>query len=122
MLRASEDAEDRGRKDANRVRQQARRNQGTQRAQLAARGVAVDSGTALGLQEDTEYIGELDAATVLENSRREAEDLRFGAYGAGQQAKQYRTQKKLAPVGTILTGSANAAGSYYSIEAARRGD
>lgn len=113
---AADDAMERGEIEANRTRRQARRVQGSQRAALAANGAVVDQGTALSLQEDTGLIGELDAQTILENSRREASGYRWNALGSRLQAGQYRQQGRLQPTATILGGGANAAGTYYSLQ------
>lgn len=112
---ASEDAIERGELEANRTRREARRVQGSQRAALAANGVVIDEGTALSLQEDTGFIGELDAQTILENSRREARGYQWDALGSRLQGQQYRNQSRIQPAATILGGSANAAGTYMSL-------
>jgi hypothetical protein len=47
----------------------------TQRARLAANGVVIDQGSALGVLQDTDLLGNIDALTIRENAAREAEGL-----------------------------------------------
>jgi len=66
------DAEQRGEEEANRYRQGVRALFGEQRTGLAASGVDVGSGSALDVQADATFLGELDALTIRTNAAREA--------------------------------------------------
>lgn len=110
-----EDAIKRGDKDAARVKQASKAMAGSQRASLAAQGVAVDTGSAAEVQEETQVLGALDALTVKNNAWREA-------WGLKVQADNYRSQARMAEMGsnravqnTLLTGGINAAASMASI-------
>lgn len=120
---------------------------GSQRVSYAAQGVEVDEGSALEVQEDTVYWGEVDALQIRVNAAREAwgyqveaEDFRMRAHAMRENAKlqiqslketakaealssrlggQYASQAgTYGAVGTILGG----AGEIYSkIQASRKG-
>ena len=91
---------------------------GTQRASMAARGVALDEGSPLSILQDTEYMGELDAATIRSNAEREA-------WGHRTQATNYRNDSLLlsarasasdpnmAAVSSLLSGGGQVAASWY---------
>lgn len=79
------DAIRRGKREEKEFRRRTAQTIGQQRAGLAAQGIDVNSGTALGLQEDTAEFGELDALTIRNNAWREA-------YGYRTQAADYRTR------------------------------
>jgi len=51
----------------------------SQRARLAANGVALDEGSALRIQSDTDYISDLDADTIKTNALKSAFGYRIGA-------------------------------------------
>lgn len=95
------------------LRTKTRRLIGAQRAAYAGQGVDVESGSALEVQADTAYQGELDAITIRNNAFREAFGLEIDAaqtMQAGQWA--YRAGINNA-AGTILGGASSAAGTYY---------
>lgn len=105
------DAERRGQIAANRQRSQTRQTVGAQRAALAAQGLSLDSGTAVDLQADTSYFGELDALTIRNNAAREAwgytsqaTDLRAQGRQVRSQAEQDAANLKRRSYGTLLTG------------------
>ena len=68
----AEDAIARGQLEEDRARRRAASFKGTQRSQLAASGVELDSGSASDLQADTAMLSELDALTIRNNAEREA--------------------------------------------------
>lgn len=59
---------------------------GSQKANYAASGVDISSGTAQEIFEETQAIGNADAMTIRSNAQKKAESLRMGAsaYEAGQ--------------------------------------
>jgi hypothetical protein len=69
---AAADAIDRGHAEEAVVRRQVAAFMGTQRTQIAASGVEMDSGSPSDLLADTAMLGELDALTVRNNAQREA--------------------------------------------------
>jgi hypothetical protein len=91
---------------------------GAQRARLAASGVAIDEGSALNTLLDTDFMGEQDAMTIRDNSKKEA-------WGARVQAGNYASDSSMllnradaenpngAMFGTLLTGAGNVADSWY---------
>lgn len=66
------DAEQRGEEEASRYRAGVRGIVGEQRTGFAASGVEAGSGSALDVQADAAFLGELDALTVKTNAAREA--------------------------------------------------
>lgn len=93
-------------------RQRTKSTIGAQRAQMAANGVALDSGSPLRLQTDTAALGELDALTVRNNALRQAINYRqqgadFGA-NAGfldDRAEHSRTAGNIGAIGSIVGGA-----------------
>lgn len=105
--RAAQDAEQRGRVEADRRRDLAQRQLGQQRAAAAASGIDLASGTALDIQEGTAEIGEIDALTIENNAAREAYGIRVGASNARAGASLSETQGSNAATSTILGGAAS---------------
>lgn len=66
------DAIERGRQDENQFRQGVQGLIGSQRAGFAGGGVEVFSGSALDVQRDAAFLGELDMRTIRQNAMREA--------------------------------------------------
>jgi hypothetical protein len=81
----AQDALARGRINEKRSRQQTEQTIGTQRVALASQGVDVNRGSALDVQADAAYLGELDAITIRNNAQKEA-------WGYKTQAANYRYQ------------------------------
>lgn len=82
----AEDALQRGVDTESRTRQQIRGVLGAQRATLAGNGVDVGFGSAVDVQADAAYLGELDALTVRNNAAREAWGFRQAAADTRMQA------------------------------------
>lgn len=64
---------------------------GAQRAALGASGIAIDSGSAQAVQDETELSGKLDALTIKNNAWKEAWGLRTEARNARFEGKMART-------------------------------
>lgn len=91
---------------------------GSQRASLAARGVALDEGSPLAILQDTDYFGDLDALTIRDNANKEA-------WGARVQGTNYRDNAAMltaradaespfgSAFGTLLTGAGTVSDSWY---------
>lgn len=91
---------------------------GTQRAQLAARGVALDEGSALNILNDTDYIGNLDAATVRDNAAREAWGYRNQGAGYASDATMLSSRASaenplLSGASSLLTSAGSVADNWY---------
>lgn len=83
---------------------------GSQRARLAASGVALDYGSALNILEDTDYMGEQDALTVRNNAAKEAWAYRNQAAGALSDSSMLQSRANaespgLAGFSSLLTGA-----------------
>lgn len=91
----------------------------SQRAGFAARGVALDEGSALNILQDTEYMGELDALTIRDNTAKEAWALRNQAAGYSSDASMLQSRANTispssAAFDTLLTGAGQVASSWYN--------
>jgi hypothetical protein len=114
----AQDALTRGAKAEQSQRLKAAQLKSSQRASLAARGVALDEGSPLSILQDTDYMGEMDALTIRDNAAKEA-------WGARVQAGNYRSDSTMlsnraaaespssAAFGTFLTGAGAVASSWY---------
>lgn len=92
------------------VQEQAQRQQmqgliGQQRAAYAASGVALDSGSALGVIEGTARQGELDALTIRADARQQAQNFRSQATMGRFSARNAKTSGMLGAVGSLLGGA-----------------
>jgi len=105
----AEDALARGRESESIQRKRTKALIGTQRARFGAQNIEINDGSALDVQADTAYLGELDALTIRNNAAREA-------WGYKVQAEDYRARGRIARMegtygaaGTLLGGFAKAA-------------
>lgn len=73
---------------------------GSQRARFGAQGVDINDGSALDVQADAAYLGELDALTIRNNAAREA-------WGYKVQAEDYRARGRI----SRMEGAYGAAGT-----------
>lgn len=122
----ADDAIQRGNEEENRFRMGVRGMIGSQRASFAGAGVDVGFGSAVDVQADAAYLGELDALTIKTNAAREAwgyqvqgQDLRKRAEIARKEGvyleKAGNAAGNAAYVGaggTLLTGTANLSDRY----------
>lgn len=111
------DAIARGQKSEQAQRLKAAQLKGSQRAALAARGVALDEGSPLNILDDTDYMNELDALTIRDNAAREAWGLRSQAAGYSSDASMLSARANAeSPMGaafdTLLTGAVTVADSW----------
>lgn len=111
--RSAADALSRGREEESRHRMMVLRLAGEQTAAMAASGLSLSDGTPESILEDTYYMGELDAAVIRENARREAEGYMAQAGGYQAQAGLY-SQAGSYGVGTsLLSGATSLADQWY---------
>ncbi len=89
---------------------------GSQRAQAAASGLLVDSGTAQQVTEDTAGFGELDAMTIRNNAQREAWGIRNDKEDLISQSNLV-TSKNASPLTaafpSLLNGASSLSKSIY---------
>lgn len=102
-------------KDQVRLTLQAGQTKASQRAALAANGIAVGEGSAAELQASTDIIKEIDSNQLTANARREAWGMRMQAAQYEGQALMAKAQKKnkwLTFGTTLLQGASQVANSY----------
>lgn len=134
----AKDAVERGVEQESRFRTQVRGAIGAQRAGFAGMGVDVGFGSAVDVQGDAAFLGELDALTIRTNAAREAwgfkvqgEDLtrraaiqrkegrnqaeagRLGAAGAIAAGNAQQTASRWGAASTILTGGSSLLQTKY---------
>lgn len=119
--RKADDARERGRLAELQKRRETAQLIGRQRAGAAARGVEVDSGSAVDITADTAAFGELDALTIRSNAEREAlgfeaEANQFEAEGQLRRlsGRNQRTGSYFAAGGTLLSGGSKVADKWYT--------
>lgn len=98
-----------------RHRQQVGKLVGAQRAGYGAQGIDVNDGSALDVQADTAYMGELDALTIRNNAAREAWGYQVQANDSMLQASLARSQGITGAAGTLLGGAGSLASMAYSM-------
>ena len=123
----SQDALERGAEEESRFRAGVRGLVGSQRAGFAAGNIDVGYGSAVDVQADAAFLGELDALTIRTNAAREAwgyqveeEDLhrqaeiaRKGGVMAAAEGAARQTQSRYEMAGTLIGGGTSLlAGSY----------
>lgn len=86
--------------EAERIRRAGERTQGAARAQLAASGIRVDSGSALLIDEEIGYESELDAQNTLLTGERGARASQYSASVARARGSNALTGSILSAVGT----------------------
>lgn len=108
-------------KDQVRLTMQAGQTKASQRAALAANGIAVGEGSAAELQASTDIIKEIDSNQMTANARREAWGMRMRAANYEGQALMAEAQKKnkwLTFGTTLLQGASQVANTYALYNAA----
>lgn len=115
----AQDAIARGQKAEQSQRLKVAQLKSTQRAGFAARGVALDEGSALNILNDTDYMGNLDALTLRDNAAKEAWGYRTqGANAASDAALLSGRAEAESPFGaaasSLLTGAGAVASSWYN--------
>lgn len=123
----AKDALERGYEDENKFRQSVRGMIGSQRAGQAASNVDVSYGSAVDVQADASFLGEMDALTIRNNAAREswgfdvqATDLRKRAEIARKEGvyleaagKQQQTASRYAAAGSIISGTSSLLQAKY---------
>ncbi len=86
------------------------RDVGSQIASTAGRGFEVGVGTAQNITDATDLITSIDAMTIRQNARREAEGHLADAFTAGSAAKA--TTSKYGVAGTLIGGASTLLGQF----------
>jgi hypothetical protein len=114
------DAVERGAEEESRFRTQIRGAIAAQRVGFAAGNIDVSYGSAVDVQADAAYLGELDALTIRTNAAREAwgynvqgEDLRRRAQILRQEGRNLEEMGRIGADATRTQGQAAASASYY---------
>lgn len=111
----AEDALVRGRDEESRFRQELKGLIGSQRAGFAAQNIDVGSGSAVDVQADAAYLGELDALTIRSNAAREAWGYKVQAQGQRTAGSEASRAAKFGAASTLLgTGGSLALSAYGS--------
>ena len=108
----AEDALRRGENEAAELRRRVAATKSAQRVSLAAKGLDLTYGTAADLQDQTDFFGESDVATVRTNARKEAWNRR--AQSAGFQAEALSSRPWLSAGSTLLAGAGQVADKWYT--------
>lgn len=87
---------------------------GAQRARLGGSGSDANTGSALTMQTDTLKMGATDALTIRNNAASEAWGHRVDASNSLAQGRLKQSEANYGAAGTILTGGAQAYGTYRS--------
>lgn len=101
----AQDAIERGAVQEKMQRRQTEQVIGSQRTSLAAQGVDVNKGSAMDVQADAAYLGELDALTIKNNAAKEAWGYKVQAQDARFKGKIAKREGEFGAFKTIL-GSA----------------
>jgi hypothetical protein len=103
----------RGKEDEGRFRTEVRGMIGSQRAGLATNNVDVGFGSAVDVQADAAFLGELDALTLRNNAAREAWGFRIDAENARLGGQQRQRESRYAAAGTILGAGGSLLAARY---------
>lgn len=101
------DATSRGVINEKRQRQTTEGVIGEQRTSLATQGVDVNKGSAMDVQADAAYLGELDALTIRNNAAKEAYGYQVQAQDLRQRGKYAKQEGQFDAINTILGGGGN---------------
>jgi hypothetical protein len=96
-----------------RHRAKVRQMAGSQRANLAAQGIDLQSGTAEALVDETYTMGEVDALTIRYNAQQEAWGYRTSAVNERNSGRFAKWGGKRQATGTYLSTAASMASSGY---------
>lgn len=118
----AEDAIVRGESEARNVEKRGKQILGSQRANFAAQGIALDSGSAQDIQTETAESTAMDALTVRNNAALGAWGIKFQGQQASNKARMEMEGMRNTAGSTMLTGGMRAASSALSAYANRGGN
>ncbi len=114
-----------GIENARKMKMQTAQNIASQKTAMAASGIDINSGSALGLTDTTKYYGEMDALTTINNynikaNAFEAEGQNFLEQAGvnSMTAKNYKDSSLLSGLGTTMTGLGQVNNSWYNFNKA----
>ena len=121
----SQDAERRGQVAAGAHRTKVKQFKGAQRARLAANGVDLGEGSAVEILTDTDYFGEVDAGTILDNAAREAWGYRTQAQNFTTESTLLRNRgdaesPNLAMTTSLIGGATRMSSTWYTVNRSKR--
>ncbi len=103
----AQDALARGVVNTKRQRQATNQVIGAQRTSFATQGVDVNQGSALDVQADAQYLGELDALTIKNNAAKEAYGYHVQAEDYLQRGKYAQQEGEMGAINTLLGGGSS---------------
>lgn len=112
---AAQDALKQGDKQADEAHRQALLLAGTQRSRMAAAGLDLSEGTAADIQDQTDFFGSKDVATIRDNAQKNAFMSRQAGKTAIWQGNTQAQQSQLSSYGTLLGGAAQVSGRWYDM-------
>ncbi|WP_443747243.1 hypothetical protein [Asticcacaulis solisilvae] len=114
-----------GQRQSQGIMLQTARTKSSQRAAMAANGVALDSDSAVNQLSSTDYMGQVDSNAVEGDAARQAMGLRMDAVTYRNQALMDRaTRKSISPTMSAVTsliGSSSQVANSWSNPAAQKG-
>lgn len=108
----AQDAQRRGEEEAAAIQRKAASLKSTQRAAQAARGLDVSYGSAADLQDETDFFGQMDAATARANAAQQAWNYRAQGTLARAEGRAAAYQGALGATGTLLSGAGKVASKW----------
>lgn len=107
----------RGEEEAQAIRRKASQLTGTQRNIMAARGLDLESGTALDLTEQSNFFGEWDAAMARQNAEYRANTYRNQGRMARFEGQMEARNANARAAGSLLAATTTVADKWYSAPA-----
>lgn len=108
----AQDAQRRGEEEAAAIQRNASSLKSAQRAAQAARGLDVSYGTAADLQDETDFFGQMDAATARYNAAQQAWNYRAQGSLARAEGRAAKYEGMLGATGTLLSGAGQVASKW----------
>lgn len=116
LARAADDAKLRGELSAGQTGQEYQGLIGSQRAQMGAAGLDLQSGSPLEVLLGTAQVGEQDVQTIRNNAAREAWGYQSERRNVLAQGRLAKYSGRFGAAGTILGGAAQAASIYKALK------
>lgn len=107
----AQDAQARGEQDATDIQRRAAALKSSQRVSMAAKGLDLGYGTAADIQDQTDFFGQVDAATARTNAGKEAWAKR--AQRANFQTEAAASRPWLSAGSTLLASGGQVASRWY---------
>jgi hypothetical protein len=113
------DVEEAGQEEEARFRAGVRGLIGKQRVGFAAQGVEVSSGSAVDVQADAAYLGELDAIQIKNNAAREAWGIRQDAEQIRRSGSIAKSESRWGAATSILSTGSSLIEARYGFRSSR---